>query len=59
MTITLSNLNRFSKFFHHSKENYIINKTYVAFSTTPLLCFRFALEIVRIYRKLQQTNLRL
>ena len=26
MTITLSNLNGFSKFFHHSKENFIVNK---------------------------------
>ena len=35
MAITSSNLDRFSKFFHHWKEREISNKTHILFPTTP------------------------
>ena len=35
MAVTSSNLNRFSKFFHHWKENKISNKIHILFPTTP------------------------
>ena len=40
MVVTLSNLNRFSKFFYRWKENEIFNKTHVSFLTTPSVCCR-------------------
>jgi len=33
MAVTLSNLNRFSEFFHHWKEKEISNKLYILFPT--------------------------
>ena len=35
MAVTSSNLNRFSKFFHHWKENEIYNKIHILFPIAP------------------------
>jgi len=40
MAVTSSNLNRFSKFFHHWKEKEMSNKNHILFPTTPYVCCR-------------------
>ena len=38
LVITLSKLNRFSKFFHPRKEEQSVNKTHTRYPTTPKVC---------------------
>jgi len=48
MAVTSSNLNRFSKFFHHWKEKEISNKTHILFPTTPYICCRTTLKNLKV-----------